>query len=323
MRLPSLLAATTVLAAALAAPAALAARIKVTDVTASSYYDDPKTTDDDVLYRPRNASDGKVSSAWIEYEEGSGLGAWVQLDLGEAKTVHRLRIWNGNWYSWDFWQRHNRVREMEIAFSDGTVQKVVLQDKKVPEVVELTKPVTTSSIRLKILGIHRGNTFNDTSISEIQVLDDAPEARPVPGSTADSGHLPEDADGSYEVANVFDGLSDTMWCENQRAGDGTGTWIELRYPSPVTAGRLQLINGNGYALSFWMETNRAGQATLSFSDGSTEKVTLRDVMLEQTIPIATRTTSSIRIRFDTVKQGTKPKDPDSNVLCISEAWLAP
>ncbi|MBN1334958.1 MAG: discoidin domain-containing protein [Deltaproteobacteria bacterium] len=306
----------------LVVPAAEAARIKPTDVTASSYYDDLNNPDDDVLYRPRNAADGKVSSVWVEGEEGSGLGSWVKLDLGEVRTIHRLRVWNGNWYSWDYWQRHNRIREMEIEFSDGTVQKVTLQDKKIPEVIEFSKPVSTNSVKLKILGIYRGNTFNDTVISEIQVLDDAPEARPVPASTADSGHPPEDADGSYEVSNVFDGMSDTMWCENQRSGDGTGTWLELRYATPVTASKLQLVNGNGYALSFWMETNRACQATLSFSDGSSEKVTLRDVMLEQSVPFAKRTASSIRIRFDTVKQGTKAKDPDYNILCISEAWLA-
>jgi hypothetical protein len=323
MRFPSCLVTAVVLAAALTAPAAQAARIKPTDTTASSYYDDPNNPDDDTLYRPRNAADGKVSSVWVEGEEGSGLGSWIRLDLGAARPIHRLRIWNGNWYSWDFWQRHNRIREMEIEFSDGSVQKVTLQDKKVPEVIDFPKPVTTSSVKLKILGIYRGNTFNDTVISEVLVLDDAPEPRPVPTATADSGHLPEDADGSYEVANAFDGMSDTMWCENQRSGDGTGSWMEMRYTTPVTASKLQLINGNGYALSFWMETNRAAQVTIVFSDGSTEKVTLRDVMLEQTIPFAARTTSSVRIRFDTVKQGTKAKDPDYNVLCLSEAWLAP
>ncbi len=299
--------------AALVASPAQAGQIKIAGVLASSFYPDAEG----VSYAASNVKDGKVSTVWVEGEDGSGLGSWIELDLGGSHTVTHLKLWNGNWYSWDFWNRHNRAKEIEVTFSDETTQKFELKDEKIPEEIRFEKPVTTSSIKIKIKGIYRGTTFNDTCISEVAVFDDQPEAFHTVAGTADSGHLPEDADGTYDVANTWDLLNDTMWCENQKDGDGTGAWVEYRFGQTVRVGALLLLNGNAYDTTFWRKSNRATDITLTFSDGSRETIAVKDFIMLQTLRFPARDTSSVRITFDAVKVGTEYND-----LCISEARFA-
>ncbi len=294
-------------------PQAQAAQIKIAGVMASSRY----PTEEGISYSETNVKDGKVSTVWVEGEDGSGLGSWIEIDLGGSHTVTHIKLWNGNWYSWDFWNRHNRAKEIEISFTDGTSQKFTLKDEKVAEVITFDKPVTTSTLKLKIKGIYRGTTFNDTCVSEIAVFNDQPEVFHTVAATTDSGHLPEDADGTYDVSNTWDLLNDTMWCENQKDGDGTGAWVEYRFGKTVRVGKLLFLNGNAYDTTFWRKSNRATQISLSFSDGTRETIAVKDFIMLQTLRFPARDTSSVRIQFDTVKAGTEYND-----LCVSEARFA-
>ncbi len=301
--------ASLLLLAMLSAPAH-AAQVKLAGVLASSFYPDTEG----VSYAASNVKDGKVSTVWVEGEDGSGLGSWLEIDLGGSRTVTHIKLWNGNWYSWDFWNRHNRAKEIEITFSDESTQKFTLKDEKVAEEIRFDTPVTTSTLKIKIKGIYRGTTFNDTCISEVAVFDDQPEAFHTVSGVADSGHLPEDADGTYEVSNTWDLLNDTMWCENQKDGDGTGAWIEYRFGKTVRVGTLKFLNGNAYDSTFWRKSNRATQITLTFSDGSSETVEVKDFLMLQTLRFPARDSSSVRITFNAVKVGTEYND-----LCVSEA----
>lgn len=298
---------------ALAPSIAGAAILKPVAVTASSNYPE----DAGVRYEPENVADRKVSNVWVEGEEGSGLGSWVNLDLGASFDVTSITIWNGNWYSWDFWNRHNRAKNIEVEFSDGSVQKFTLKDEKVAETINLPKPVKTTSVKVRIKEIYRGTTFNDSCFSEIEVRDATPEKWHVPSAFTDSGHLAEDADGSYGVDNTYDGILDTMWCENNKAGDGTGSWFEQKFPYPVPVSKLVLRNGNAFDLKFWMLSNRAKSATLVFSDGSKESVSIKDTLMEQTVTFPSHTTNSVRVVFGEVVKGQKYND-----LCTSEAHFA-
>jgi len=303
----------SILLLALVATPADAAQVKIAGVLASSSYPDSE----EVSYAASNVKDGKVSTVWVEGEDGSGLGSWIEIDLGGEQTITHLRLWNGNWYSWDFWNRHNRAKEIELTFSDQSTQKFTLKDEKLPEEIRFIKPVTTSTIKIKIKGIYRGSTFNDTCISEIAIFNDQPEVFHTVSATTDSGHLPEDADGTYAVENTWDMLNDTMWCENQKDGDGTGSWIEYRFGKTVRVGKLLLLNGNAYDTTFWRKSNRATDITLTFSDGSSEAIVVKDFIMLQTLRFAARDASSVRITFDAVKVGTEYND-----LCLSEARFA-
>jgi hypothetical protein len=271
-----------------------------------------------VTYEPKNLGDLKGGGVWCEGEAGSGLGSWVQADLEGPKLVTSLRIWNGNWYTNDFWVRHNRAKEVEVEFSDGSVQKYTLKDEYKPELIHLTKPVSTSSVKVKVRSVYNGSTFNDTVISELQLLDDAPSsAIPVSGYTA-STVFPSDADANYEPANMGDGMLDSMWCEGNKKSDGTAEWVELALSGSPTVSKLKLRNGNATSFSVFMKSNAAKAATLTFSDGSKAPITIKPSPTEQIIDFGAHKTGKVRITIDTVQKGKEFDD-----LCISEAVLLP
>ena len=125
-----------VLCAGLAVPQlANAKRVKVTDTSASSSYVDEGGTS----YSAKLAVDGKASSSWFEGDKGSGLGSWVELKLGAATTVSKIRIWGGYWFSEQEWDRANRPKEIEISFGESGSQVVTLDDEKKMHEFEITK----------------------------------------------------------------------------------------------------------------------------------------------------------------------------------------
>ncbi len=301
------------LAVALLTPASLAsaAVVKVSAASSTSTLPDA----DGVSYDPKNLIDGKQATVWVEGDTGgSGLGTSVSLDLGGEKTVTGLRIWNGNWYTFDFWQRHNRAKEIEVIFPDDSKETFTLDDEMKPQVVTLAKAMKTSELRVRIKSIHRGNTFNDTVFSEIQVLDDSPaDSVPVKAFSASSVY-PSDADGDYDPDNVDDGILDSMWCENVKDGDGTGEWLDFDFGASRKVSQLRLNNGNAYSFAMFMKANHATTATLSFSDGSKEEVSFKSSFMDQTVSFPAHTTTKVRVTFTGVKAGKEFND-----LCISEA----
>ena len=126
---------------------------------------------------------------------------------------------------------------------------------------------------------------------------------------------PADVDGSYEPAMMQDTLLDTMWCEGDE-GDGNGQWVEMNLGGNHNISTLVIRNGNAYSFSQSMKSNRAVGATLTFSDGSTENITLKASALEQKIDIGSHNTSSVRLTVTEVKAGTEFND-----LCISEMYV--
>jgi len=292
--------------------AAEAARIAPAGASASSTYPD----EEGISYDASKATDGKLSTSWVEGDQGAGLGAYLDIDLGGAHHVKSVKVWGGMQYSNDYWKRGNRPKELEIDFSDGSKQSFTMTDDMKGQEIVLPAAKDTSSIRVKLKSVYDGTTWLDTGISEVQVFDDgAPDRVPIVKATA-STTLPADADGSYDPMNVSDGLSDSMWCEGNKTGDGTGEWLQVNFAGPTAVSSMTLINGIGTSLPFWMKANRAGAATLTFSDGSTADVTLKNAMLPQTVTFPAKTTSSVKISFSAITRGKEFND-----LCISEAYF--
>ncbi|NOY26950.1 MAG: discoidin domain-containing protein [Oligoflexia bacterium] len=293
---------------------AVAAPLKITDVSASSELHD----DSGVSYVVKNVKDHKQSTAWFESEVGSGLGSWVKLDLDGTQNVVGFRIWNGYWLTSDMWQRNNRVKELEVELADGTKHSFTLTDDMKVEELRFPSPVQTSSLKFRIKGIYKGSTFADTSISELQVFDSAPSSDVAVTSFSASSTYPADGDGDYEADNLGDDVLDSMWCEGNADGDGTGEWVQLDFGSSQRVSSLVINNGNDFGFKAFINANSATAGTLTFSDGSTQKVTIKPSMMGQTIAFLPRTTRTVRLTFDQVRKGKEFND-----LCISELHFQP
>ncbi len=295
-------------------PTADARPVDIVDISASSTYPETKG----VKYDAKNLKDHKQASAWFEGDDGSGLGSYIEVKLDGTQTITGFRIWNGYWLTYDMWQRNNRVKTLEVELADGTEHSFELTDEMKPEEIRFPSPVSTDKLTFRIKGIHRGNTFNDTAISELQVLDGQPSQYVAVSSWSASSTYPADTDGDYDANNLSDGIIDSMWCEGDKEGDGTGQWVEFDFGGATKVSKLELYNGNAFDFSSFMGANSATKATLTFSDGSAQTVSVKPSMMKQVIDLTPKTTSKVRITFDEVRTGKEFND-----LCISEAAFLP
>ena len=291
-----------------------AKRLKPSSVSASSTY----PMEDGQSYDAKLVHDGKLATSWVEGDSGGGLGAWVQLNFDQPVTVKRIRVWGGMWYSYDFWNRANRPKQLEIRYSTGEVESFDLPNDMLMQEFTLAKAKDTEHIQVRIKGVHNGSTWTDTAISEVQVFDGEPEDTIAVRAYESSSLLAADADGSYEALNVADGLVDSLWCEGSAEGDGVGEWLQFSFGVAQKVGHLRLVNGVPTTFKHWMNSNRATGARLTFSDGSTEEVKIKNSLAQQEIAFTEHRTDSVKVEFTGVSKGKEYND-----LCIAEAYFAP
>ena len=265
---------------------ALAGSLKIAGASASSTYTESGN------YEASRSVDGKQGTAWVEGDTGSGLGAYVELDLGSEQLVKQVRIWGGDWSSWDAWNRANRPKEIELKFSDGSTQMVTLTDEKVAQTFDIDGGgKKTSTVRVKIKAAFSGTTWPDTGISEIQLLGDA-DSGSYGGKATASSVAPEDGDGNYVADNAFDGLFDSMWCEGDKKAMAPGSGCRrLRQDRSVS--KLTLLNGIGSSMSLWMKANQATSLKLHFSNGTSTRL---PSSARASVPPATTSRPSTRAR---------------------------
>lgn len=284
--------------------------LKIGEVTSSSSYPEEKGR----TYEGKNVKDQKLSTAWFEGIDGGGLGSWIQLDLGAPQTVSGIRIWNGDWITADLWKRQNRMMDIEVETSDGTKYPFKLKDVMAVETLNFPTTVTTSSIRIRFKSIYRGSTFNDTGISEIQVLDPSPSLTvPIAGYSASSTY-PADSDGTYGPENLGDGMIDSLWCENAKT-DGTGEWVQFTFTSSHTLQNMIIRNGNTSNLQLFMSGSHASTLTLTYSDGTTQQYPVKASINDQLIPLGGKSTSTVKVTVTGVQKGQDTANTD---LCFSE-----
>ncbi|MEQ1502092.1 MAG: discoidin domain-containing protein [Myxococcota bacterium] len=289
-------------------PPAFAAPVKIAAVTAKSSYSTGGTS-----YPAENVKDGKGATPWFEGDSGSGVGSWVELDLGGQHTITKLQLLAGDW-SGGGWAKANRPKELEVKWSDGTTATWTLTDEYRMQTFVPPSPKATGTVRLKINSIYNGSAFPDTAISEILVWDDAPDATARVTTVTASSEFAPDADGSYYAVQAADNVRDTYWCEGSKTSDGVGEWLEFKFDAPTRISALSVCNGMCSTADVLKKGNAPSTVTLQFSDGSTQKVELKALMpLPQKVTITPVTTASVKLKVDAVRKGTEFDD-----TCLSE-----
>lgn len=289
--------------------AAEAAPVKIAAVTAKSSYNA-----NGVSYPADAVKDGKAMTPWFEGDPGSGVGSWIEVDLGGAHNVTKIAVLPGDW-SGAGWSKANRPKELTIVWSDESTAAWTLTDSYQMQVFTPPKAVSTSKIRLKVAQIYNGSAFPDTAISEILVWDDAPDtAFATVATVAASSELASDADGSYAAGQAADTVRDTYWCEGGKTGDGAGESLTFTFDAPTRITGLSMCNGMCGSVDMLKKGNAPSRITLQFSDGSTQSLDVKAVMpLAQTLPLTPVTTSSVKLTIDAVRAGTEFPD-----TCVSE-----
>ena len=280
-----------------------AKRLEVAEMKSNSVLTD---TEKGMVWGPEMMLEDKVGTMWVEGEGNAGLGKYIEAVFDEEVEVARIRIWAGCFVDKEFWERHNRVRILELKYPDFTSEKIELKDTMEPQWLDLKEPKSLSKVKIYLRAVYEGNTWNDTPITKIQFFDGQGPEEEVEGLKATASSTFPDKDNSYSADLAVDGWLDTYWVEG--AGTGEGEFLDIKLPAAKELSRFGISVGNDMTESFFKSHNRATKVTLSFSDGSRQSFDLAEKRGLQTFALQSVKASSVKVSFDKVIKGKSTND---------------
>jgi len=275
-----------------------AKRLEVAEVKSNSVLTDNKKG---IVYSVDNMLDEQSATMWVEGEGSAGLGKYIEVKFSEEVELSKIRIWAGCFIDEEYWERHNRIKAVELKFPDFTSERIEIKDRMEPQWLELAEPKTLSKFKIYLRAVYDGNTWNDTGISQIEFFDSAGPEEDIEGMTASASSTYGDKEDGFTASNVVDGWLDTYWVEGGDTGDGE--YIDIRLGGRKELKRFAIAMGFDMTDSFFQGANRAGKATLSFSDGSTQEFALADEKGLQYFDLARVDTSTVRVTFGDIRRG--------------------
>ena len=143
-------------------------RLDPVDVTASSSLRPTNAH----TYDPQNLLDGKLATAWNEDAPGDGEGEWVRFGFAGIVSVARIDIANGYQSDPTTYANNPRVHELRLTFSDGSSQRIELQDETGYQTLKL-QTKKTEWVRMTIVSTYPGDRWHDAALSEVRFYEAA------------------------------------------------------------------------------------------------------------------------------------------------------
>jgi len=112
---------------------------------------------------------------WTPDPNRDGNGAWIQLDFDMEVPVKGFEVWGGSHnpdypgYG-DIYKLNNRVKKGTCEFSDGEIITFELNDVDNWQLVLFDSVIYTTSIKLRINEVYKGEKWNDLCIAEFLAL---------------------------------------------------------------------------------------------------------------------------------------------------------
>lgn len=114
--------------------------------------------------------DSDDNTMWTEGVRGNGIGESIYITLDEPHNINGITLYNGNRTSSDAYEKYNRVKTIQITFSDGSQRQFELDDNFYePCEVNFINPVKTNSLKIEIIDVYEGTTYQDTCITDINI----------------------------------------------------------------------------------------------------------------------------------------------------------
>lgn len=122
-------------------------------------------------------------------------------------------------------------------------------------------------------------------------------------ATASSVYRGDDL-GSHDADKMYDGRLSTNWTENV-PGSGIGEYATIYFDGTYAVKELYISIGTHHSRKAFKQSNRPRTITLTFSDGSTERIPLTDTLEEQKFTFDQYYyTTYVKITIDDVYYGT-------------------
>lgn len=154
----------------------------LTQNIASIFASSQLSSQDTKTYGASNLIDKKDETAWVEGQEGVGIGETIVIQFKGQTLVQEFGIRNGYQASEEMFHQNGYVTKFSVDFGNGVVKEVVCDyttyscaityfydgEKSLCK-VSLDTPVYTDTIIITILDAEAGSKYSDTCISEIEI----------------------------------------------------------------------------------------------------------------------------------------------------------
>lgn len=139
----------------------------IDDVYATSYLIEERLG---FYHKPSNVIDGNNATAWVEDADGQGEGESLTIELDDTYAVSGFIINAGYQKNTEVYDNNSRPKELIVTFSDGQSFMVELDDYYGAQKVVLDSSIETTSVTFTINDVYPGGKYEDTVISEIQLV---------------------------------------------------------------------------------------------------------------------------------------------------------
>ncbi len=134
-------------------------------ICASSYLNPQKSGK--YTYRMANlANDDGL--AWVENNEGQGVGEWLVFDFNKPKEISRIIFRNGYTRTAKTFATNSRVSELKIELSNGSTYQIGLSDMSDLQQFTLPEPETAKWVKITINSVFKGSKYADTALSFVE-----------------------------------------------------------------------------------------------------------------------------------------------------------
>lgn len=137
-----------------------------------------------------------------------------------------------------------------------------------------------------------------------------------------SSYLPPQAGNRYDINSLFDGRTDTAWCEG-KSDHGVGEKIVLKWTDAAPLRGVFITNGYTKSNKVFYDNSRIRDLEVRIKDAGSSKarvtiIRLPDSPLEEQIQLPWRIESPAKLvlKIKSVYPGNKWKD-----TCVSELWV--
>ena len=281
----------------------------------------------DILFTAAYAIDDTVNRPWVEGVRGNGSGESLTVWFNRAETIDVLSLRLGYARNTDLYYYNNRPKTIRFEFSDGSWADYVFGDLNQEQVVQLSRSVETTYIKMTILDVYAGDC-NDTCIYLVKAY----RLSSLPGRTgslklspfndyqnvyyqvpfyyaAASSELKE-GDILFTATYAIDETVNRPWVEGAR-GDGSGESLTLYFSGTEAVDVLSLRLGYARDSRLYYANNRPKTIRFEFSDGSWADYVFGDINQEQIIQLSeTVKTSYVKMTIMDVYAG------ECNDTCI-------
>lgn len=132
-------------------------------------------------YSEQQLHDNRARTAWVEGVEGQGEAEWLKLTVvgnGDSEepptSFWGIDIVNGYAKDEATWEANSRVKTMALLLNGNEVCTIELVNTHLPQTVDLgdlsLEVAPGTEITLQILSVYPGSMYEDTAISEINLM---------------------------------------------------------------------------------------------------------------------------------------------------------